>query len=79
MITYYWLTYIRDEVNLFDGSDELVSAAKWSNADYGSALHRLPDGTYSQLPEIDNVVRVLEAMGDYTVFLDAIKVTKLPG
>lgn len=68
----------RDEVNLFDASDALVSSAKWTNSEYGAALHLLPGGTrdskYRQLPEKENVVKVLEEMGGYSIFVDALKV-----
>ncbi len=65
----------RDEVNLFDPSGAMVATVKWTTAEMGYALHLAPDGvTYTAIPESKPVLQLLEEMGGYGTFIEALRV-----
>lgn len=64
----------RDELNLYNGDDELVAYASWDWSLQGLALRRMPDGTYERMRENHSIKRVLEDYSDMYLFRDALKV-----
>jgi hypothetical protein len=69
----------RDQLSLFNASGSLISSVKWQSSDFGSdptaALRLAPDGkAYRVIPQTMTLIDLLTQLGDYTTFVDALKV-----
>lgn len=65
----------RDELNLYNGGDQLIAQAAWDWSLQGLALRRMPDGSYERMRENHSIKRVLENFPDMYLFRDALKVS----
>lgn len=64
----------RDSVSLTNAAGKVVAEHSWVSSEAGSTIKRTPQKpTYFVLPD-DNVVGVLQALGGFDVFLEALQV-----
>ncbi|GMH37164.1 hypothetical protein BSKO_05037 [Bryopsis sp. KO-2023] len=64
----------RDFIKLSDAEGSLIQEMEWEGVDKGSALRRQHDGSYTMVPEDESVLNLLNSLGNYTFFLDALKI-----
>ncbi|KAG1674606.1 hypothetical protein FOA52_001855 [Chlamydomonas sp. UWO 241] len=67
----------KDSINLVDKNGSAISTVKWDDPPQGISLNRLPNGTYVPINTTENVLDVLEALGDYDLLLEALEKTGL--
>ncbi|GMH37136.1 hypothetical protein BSKO_05009 [Bryopsis sp. KO-2023] len=64
----------QDSIKLSNAEGNLIQEMEWESFDNGSALRRQHDGSYTMVPEDESVLNLLNSLGNYTFFLDALKI-----
>lgn len=67
----------KDRFKLMDAEGNVVLAIAWESFEEATALKRTHLGKYIRVPEDLTVVDLLSNIGDYKIFLEALKVHKL--
>lgn len=67
----------RDQVSLLNAAGEVAANVSWDALQQGEVIKLFPDGNYRVLEESGDVIATLEALGNYTIFLQALEKLKL--